>query len=189
MATFPIHDATTAPEGSRELLNGLKQKMGFVPNLLAAVAEAPNALGAYLTLQQLMEKGTFNAAERQTIYLATSMVNGCKYCVASHTTQSIGQKVPQDVLAALRSGQRIPDPKLQALREFAEAMMKYKGAVPPEQVDRFLAAGYQKGQMLEVLLGVVTKILANYSHALTGAPIDQAFKANELTELPPKASG
>jgi len=182
MISFPVHDATTAPEGSREILNTVKQKTGFIPNLLGTVADAPNALAAYVTLQQLLEKGSLNATERQTVYLATSVVNGCKYCVASHTTQARGQKVPPEVVDAIRKRQPIPDPKLQALRELTEAMVKNKGAVPPEKIDRFLAAGYQRGQILEVLLGVATKIVANYSYALTGAPIDQAFKPNEWVD-------
>jgi uncharacterized peroxidase-related enzyme len=182
MISFPVHDATTAPEGSREILNTVKQKQGFVPNLLGAVADAPNALAAYVTLQQLLEKGSLSATERQTIYLATSVMNGCTYCVASHTTQARGQKVPPEVVEAIRKKQPIPDPKLQALRELTEAIVKHKGAVPQATVERFLAAGYQRGQVLEVLLGVATKIVANYSHALTGAPIDQAFKANEWVD-------
>src|SRR3989442_5456742 len=40
----------------------------------------------------------------------------------------------------------------------------------------FLAAGYTKAQLLEVVGHVGLKTLANYVHALTGAPPDEAFR-------------
>lgn len=43
---FALHDTTTASSGSAEILNGVQQAWGFVPNLHRVLAESPAALEA-----------------------------------------------------------------------------------------------------------------------------------------------
>src|SRR5438552_1208835 len=63
---------------------------------------------------------------------------------------------------------------------FAESpVVLNKGFVPETAVAAFLAAGYSKAQLLEVVGHVGLKVLANYTHALTGAPLDEAFQPQQ----------
>jgi hypothetical protein len=39
--SFQIHTTETAPEKSKEILESVKSKLGFVPNLYAVMAESP----------------------------------------------------------------------------------------------------------------------------------------------------
>jgi len=64
MSLFPLHTPDTAPAGAQELLNAAQAKMGFLPNLLAKLAEAPAALKAYLTLSGIYDKTSFAPGER-----------------------------------------------------------------------------------------------------------------------------
>lgn len=50
-----------------------------------------------------------------------------------------------------------------------------KGTLTPV----FLAAGYTKAQLLEVVGHVAAKTISNYIHALTHAPLDAAFQAQQ----------
>jgi len=47
MVDFTIHDETTAPEESRELLAIAKKQYGFIPNLRGIMAEAPGLFIGY----------------------------------------------------------------------------------------------------------------------------------------------
>src|SRR5277367_162192 len=47
---FTLHDTTTAPTASTEILDGVQKSWGFVPNLHRVLAESPAALEAYTTL-------------------------------------------------------------------------------------------------------------------------------------------
>src|SRR5258705_9527343 len=116
---FALHDTTTAPTGSAEILNGVQQAWGFVPNLHRVLAESPAALEAYNTLWTIAEKTGFTPQERNIAYLAIIYENECTYCMAGHTNLSRMAKVDDDAIAAVRESRPIADPKLEALRQFA----------------------------------------------------------------------
>jgi len=44
-------------------------------------------------------------------------------------------------------------------------------------LDAFLAAGYTKANVLEVILGTGLKVLSNYTNHVADTPLDQAFQA------------
>ncbi len=175
MSIFSIHTAETAPEASRAILDGAKRKFGFVPNLLAALAEAPAALEASVSLMDALARSSFTPTEREVVLIAVSAKNGCDYCVAAHSTIAGAQKVPGEVIAALREGRPIADPRLEVLRRFAETVVEARGWVPEADRQAFLAAGFERGQVLEVVLGIAFKTLLNYTDHLVGTPLDEAF--------------
>jgi len=119
MTDFITHTKETAPEGSKPILEVVQGKFGFVPNLLGKFAEAPNVLKAYLDLDAITSQGTLSAVEKQIVQIAASRANGCEYCVAAHSTISDMQKLPADVINAVREDKVIADSKLEALRQFS----------------------------------------------------------------------
>ena len=169
----------TAPEGARELLAKAKSKYGFVPNLLGVMANAPSLLKAYMTLSATFDETSLTPTERQVVLLAVSARNQCGYCVAAHTMIAGMQDVPADVVEAIRADLPIADPKLAALRLFAEEVAGTRGWPSPVTVQRFLDAGYTESQALEVLVGVAMKTMSNYTNHLAGTPLDSAFAAAE----------
>jgi len=86
MTKFEIHTIETAPENSKELLEGAQKQLGFIPNLYGIMAEAPGALNAYNSINQSFESSSLNSTEKQIVLLATSYVNKCHYCMAVHST-------------------------------------------------------------------------------------------------------
>jgi uncharacterized peroxidase-related enzyme len=173
--SYQIHDKLTAPTGAKDVLAGAEKKLGFVPNLFGMMANAPTLLKAYTTISSLFDETSFSPTERQIVLLTVSYENGCEYCVAAHTAIAGMQKVPGDVVAALRAGAPIADGKLQALRRFTAALVKTRGWPAKEDIDTFLAAGYGQQQVLEAVLGVGLKTLSNYANHLADTPLDTAF--------------
>ena len=176
MTVFPIHTESSAPAGAKDSLAAIRGSLGFVPNLMGLLAEAPEALGAYLSLSSLFEASSLGPVERQVVLLATSFVNGCDYCMAAHSGLAKMQGVPEDVVASLRDGRPIADPRLEALRAFTAAVTERRAVVSEAEVESFLAAGFTRRQLLEVLLGVTQKTLSNYVNHLARTPLDTAFK-------------
>jgi alkylhydroperoxidase family enzyme len=64
------------------------------------------------------------------------------------------------------------DPKLSALVTLAKDITENKGHVSPDRLDKFFAAGYTKGSLVDVILQVSDKIAMNYLHNLTNINID-----------------
>jgi len=174
-----VHDPATAPEGSRETLNKVESAFGFIPNLMKVLAGAPPLLEAYLAISELFNQTSLDMTERQVVLLATNVENRCDYCVAAHTVIARMQKVPSDVLEALREDRPIADGKLEALRRFTAETVRTRGWPSEAARKRFLDAGYTSQHALEVILGVGLKTLANYTNHLANTPLDDAFAPGE----------
>lgn len=176
MTAFPLHTHETAPQTSQPLLDKAKAAYGFVPNLLAGMAEAPALLEGYMTLNKIFGKSALSETERQIILMTNNRLNGCSYCMAAHTTISKGAGVPADVIESLRQGAAIADPKLEALRQFAAKVNETRGWVAQADLEAFLAAGYTQQTVLEVILGTSLKVMSNYTNHLAKTPVDAAFQ-------------
>lgn len=178
MSEFILQTPDSAPETARALLRGARDKMGFVPNLYANLANAPAALEAYFGLSAQFDKTSFNPVERQVVLLAASVENGCEFCVAAHSM--IARKVakaPDAVVDALRNRTTLPDVRLEALATFTRHMVKERGWVAGAPLQAFLKAGFTHQQALEVVLGVAMKTLSNYANHLTETRTNAEFSS------------
>ncbi|QDV82095.1 carboxymuconolactone decarboxylase family protein [Planctomycetes bacterium TBK1r] len=179
MADFTIHTIETAGE-SKPLLEKSKKTYGFVPNLHAVMAESPALLEAYRSVAEIFDtKTNLSHTERQIIAMTNNRLNGCIYCMAAHTTIMQGLNVPDDVIQSLRDGTPIADPKLEALRVFAETVNVKRGWVDDSEIDALLAAGYTKQTVFDVIVGTAFKVLSNYTNHVAETPLDKPFAKNE----------
>ena len=179
MSNYKLYDETTAPDEARETLVAVKANFGFVPNLIAIMAESPALVKAYAMISQIFEETSFSDTEKQIILLAVSHENKCHYCMAAHSTVAQMKKVPAAIIEAVRNGSSLPDKKLEALRQFVCALVKYRGHMTETDIEPFLAAGYSHAQLFEVLVGVGMKTLSNYTNHIADTPLDTAFQPQE----------
>jgi uncharacterized peroxidase-related enzyme len=63
-----------------DLYDAMTKNFGFVPNIFAVMAHRPEALSSFMPFAQLMiGGGTLTNRDRELVYVATSMINGCEY--------------------------------------------------------------------------------------------------------------
>lgn len=174
---FDIHTPKTAPEGSRSVLESAEKKIGFVPNLLAVLAESPAALQAYSNLTGALQHNTgFTSAELQVLFLTISAENGCGYCMAAHSSVAANGVLTNSELLALRKGTPLSNEKLETLRQFALAVLRKRGWVEEADLTTFREAGYAQRHALDVLAAISLKTLTNYTNHLADTPLDEAFE-------------
>lgn len=154
MNTFTIHTSETATPAANAMLADVRSTLGFVPNVLGVIANSPLALQAFIEMNGRFAESSFNATDREIIQIATSVENECGYCVAGHSAFARTQGVPGEVIDALRDSRAIDDDTREALKRFTRALVRGRGSVPTEEVQRFLDAGYTPLQVFEVILGV-----------------------------------
>src|SRR2546430_11344097 len=172
-AQYPI---ANAPEFSPPLLARVHRAYGFAPNLYAPFAEPPAVLEGYLALSGSLDKGALSPTEQQLVEIAVSTENHCTYCVAAHSTIAGMLKARPEVVAAVRTGAPLGDAKIDALVTFTRAVVRNKGFVPETAVAAVLAAGYSKAQLLAVGGPVGLKVAAQYTHPITGGPVDETVQ-------------
>ncbi|MGD9582164.1 MAG: carboxymuconolactone decarboxylase family protein [Lysobacterales bacterium] len=184
MPEYTFHTPESAPEAARPILEKARQQLGFVPNLYAGMANAPAVLEAYMALTGFFEKTSLSANEKQVVWLAVSVANGCEFCVAAHSM--IAKKmfgVPADTVDALRSASDPANARLAALATFTRAVVSERGWVAGHPaLSAFLAAGYTPQQALEVILGVTHKTLSNYANHLLETPINPQFESERWSK-------
>jgi len=178
MTQFTTHSVETAPQDSKPLLEAIQNSMGFTPNLLATMAEAPALLEGYMALAGINDKSSFSETERQIVLMTNNIQNGCTYCMAAHTTISQMKGVEAEVIDALRNQSAMPNGKYEALRDFTKTVNETRGYPTEAQVANFLNAGYSKQHILEVVLGTALKVMSNYTNHIAKTELDEAFSTN-----------
>ncbi len=169
---FPLLDESTAPAASLEALATTKKNFGMIPNVEKVMALSPQLLSGYAHMWDLFETTTFTPIERQVVYMTANFENECNYCVPWHTMLAKKAGMEPSEVAALRSGAPLSDPKLEALRGFARALIANRGKASEADLRVFFNAGYSNVQALEVILGLSIKLISNYTNSIAGTPLD-----------------
>ena len=181
MSRFQIHTIDTAHPDSRAALEGLRQEVGFLPNLAATMAESPTLIEGFTTLRQILGRSSFSPVERETIALAVSFENDCTYCMAAHSTFAKMGGISEPALEALRVGGTPSDERLGALASYTRHVMSTRGYATGEATQRFLDAGFTPAQAPGVIAAIMCTTIANYAHNLTGCALDPQFQPQAWT--------
>lgn len=169
-----------APAASKPIMEGIQKSFGFIPNLMATFANSPEMLKGYLALDAEWDNTSFTPQERNFAVLAASLENECGYCIAAHSTIAKAfQKVPAETVAAIRAGKPTGDKKTDALITLVRELVAKRGHANHETIDGFLAVGFTKTQVMELLLAVALKTISNYLDHINPAPLDAAFASEK----------
>ena len=150
--------------------------MGFYPTCTASWLRAPALLEAYQAVSGVWTKTSLSVLERQIVLMTINRANECHYCMAAHSMIATMEKMPADILDALRDAATLSDPKLEALRRFAEIMVEQRGWANDAAVQSLLDAGYTKATVLEMVLAISYKVMSNYVNHLAETKLDAPFQ-------------
>lgn len=156
---------------SKELFDAVNKKLGFIPNLIKVFGNSPATLETYLTLGKLTASGNFNNKFREQLALAIAEENECNYCLSAHT--AIGKMNGlTDVQTEQNRQGNSNDLKVEAALKFAQEVTRKRGQVNTEVIENFKAAGHNDGDVLEIILNVVSNTLTNYVNHIAETEID-----------------
>ena len=168
---------TSAPEAVRPVLAASERKFGFLPSPVARVAHAPVTLKHLLASLAAFEQTSLTPIEQEVIAMTVGWENECHYCMAMHSALLARSAEHAGTLAALREGTSLPDARLEALRRFAQSVVRDRGRVPAEHSAALADAGFTEAQVLEIVLGVGVYVLSTLLNIVTGAEVDPPFLA------------
>ncbi|MDC8013244.1 carboxymuconolactone decarboxylase family protein [Tahibacter soli] len=171
MSYIPTVDRNRLDAVTNAALDGVKAKLGSVPNMFLTFAHTPVALNAYNQLAAVTSGGRLNAKQREQIALAVGEANDCTYCVAAHGAigKLVGLNANQIDLAR---GAQADNPRDAAILELARRIVETRGHVPTAELDAFKAAGFGDADILEVLVNVVLNIYTNYTNHIARTDVD-----------------
>jgi len=177
MQSFPVLTIDTAPEKSKPALQALQGAFGTIPNVAGAMATSPALIASLVALFGKVHGGSFTEAQIQTLLLTNAVTNGCSWAVAFHTGLALKEGLDQADVQAIRE-RRVPkDATSAALSTFARTLIEKRGRVDDHDVDAFVAAGFSKEHVLEVIAVVAASTITNYTAGVTKPPVDEPFRA------------
>jgi len=159
-----------APE-AQTTFDFLTKAAGKVPNLYATIGYSANALNSYMAYVQAQAKGSFHGKEREAVYLIVSQLNGCEYCLASHTASAIRFGWTEDETLALRSG-TYPKGYWQLIYKIIKSVIDHKGEVADDLLNEFFESGYTEKELMDLMVLINLMTFTNYAYRLTKIPVD-----------------
>lgn len=171
MARLNPIDKGTATGKTKDLLDQVEKKLGFVPNMVRTMAVSPAVLEGYLGLSGALAGGALSPKLREQIALAVGEANGCQYCVSAHT--AIGKRlgVTAAELEASRDGTS-RYPKVEAALGFARALVERRGDVTDADIAQVRGAGWSDAEVAEIVAHVALNVFTNYFNITAGTEID-----------------
>lgn len=164
-------DPQTATGTVKSLLDGVQQKLGFVPNLMRTLAVSPATLDSYLTFGERLGQGILSAKLREQLALTIAYSNSCEYCLAAHT--AIGGLLgltPSQLEAAYTADST--DPQIAAALHFAQEVVQNQGHVSEEELAAVRQAGYSDAEIAEIVGHVALNVFTNYFNSIAQTDVD-----------------
>lgn len=110
--------------------------------------------------------------------LTDAVTNACGWAVAFHTALALKERIEIADVEAIRAGRLPKDSKFAALSALAKTMIEKRGRLDDQSVERFLAAGFGKDHLLEVIAAVAASTITNYTGSITKPPLEAPFQAH-----------
>jgi AhpD family alkylhydroperoxidase len=173
---FTQHSIESAPPAARRSMAATTGHLGYLPAAVAAMATSPQLLDGFAKLSAMFEGTTLAPLAREVVVMTMATRNDCHVCVAMHTARLTALRADAGLIAALRGGESLADPRLEALRSFTLRVLETAGDVGEPALGAFLGHGYTERNALEVVLGIGTYTMSTLANRLTGAPVDDALR-------------
>jgi alkylhydroperoxidase family enzyme len=171
----------SAPERSKPALQQLQSAFGMIPNLIGAMSTSPVLIDSLVGLFGHVHGGSFTEAQVQVVLLTDAVTNASPWAVAFHTTLALKEGIDAADVQAIRDGHLPKDSKFAALSDLAKTMIEKRGRLDDQDVERFLAAGFGKDHLLEVIAAVAASTITNYTGSMTKPALDAPFQSHAWT--------
>lgn len=104
MSVWPILADDELPARSAAVVADIKatRNTDFINNFWRVLANDPKLLErTWSSLKEVMGPGSIDPLTKEMLYVAVSVVNGCEYCIRSHTAAARAKGMSEEQLGEL----------------------------------------------------------------------------------------
>lgn len=164
MHGFPSNSIESAPEASRTAPQQLQAAFGStLPNIARAMSTSPVLINSLAALFADVHGGSFSEPQIQVVLLTDVVANRADWAVAFHTGLALRAGLAAGDVDAIRNGRAPADPKLGALSVLARTLIGKRGGIAEGEGQAFLAAGFGRDHLLEMVAIVAASTITNYT--------------------------
>lgn len=171
MSRIPLVNPADTTAERQAILSEIHAAFGATPNMFRAVANSPAALKSMWGAFGALGGGALPARLGEQVAVAIANRNACEYCLAAHTVLGRKAGASAEEMSDAQAG-RSDDPKTAAALRFALAVVERRGQVEAGEVEALRAAGFDDGEIVELLAHVALNLFTNYVNVAFAVPVD-----------------
>jgi len=173
----PIETTAVTPE-IRGILDKLHVNPVETPNFLKVLARSLATMRGYAGAENALANGQLTESQREQIALTVAEINGCGYCLASHTQRAKDAGLDdEDIRLARRA--TATDPRSSAMLGFAQTVVLQRGEIKDHDLRIARQAGFSESEIIEIIGNIAISIFTNYLNLIARTEPD--FPATRLT--------
>jgi alkylhydroperoxidase family enzyme len=154
-----------------EMLAGVRNAFGMVPNATTVMANSPAVLESFLALSSAMGGVSIGDKLHTQIKLSTSEANACSYCTS--ILCAIGPKAGLSASDLVESrAARSADPRTDAALKFAKTVLDTRGKVGGDDLAAVRRAGFGDPEIVEIVASVVAGCFTNFLNNVAETELD-----------------
>jgi uncharacterized peroxidase-related enzyme len=172
----------------REIYDGDRKSLGYVPNHAKVFSLRPEVLDAWRAFQGSIRRN-LRLRRYELVTLAAAKVLNCRYCLLAHGTILNKDGVSVDQLRAILTN--FHDAGLErdevVMMEFAQKIARSANEVTQTDVDALRALGLKDIEILDITLTATMRSFASKTFDAMGAEPDPAYDEleHQLSDLLP----
>jgi uncharacterized peroxidase-related enzyme len=172
----------------REIYEGDRKSLGYVPNHAKVFSLRPDVLEAWRAFQSSIRKN-LRLKRYELVTLAAAIALNCRYCILAHATILNKSGVSLDQLRMILTN--FNDAGLEraevAMMEFAQKIIRNANLITQTDVDALRALDLEDTEILDITLTATMRSFASKTFNALGAGPDAAYDELEhkLSDLLP----
>jgi alkylhydroperoxidase family enzyme len=170
-------------EDAQPILDQVRSAFGFIPNLTVVMALSPLSLKGYFDNLAVFGNSSFSPAEQQLVLLTSSVASEVPYAVAIHSLMAKGAGLDESIITAIRERRTIENSKFETLRQLTQSAAGNGGNVENTTLENYLAAGWTRRQIIEILFAIAAKEFVYRVQRLAQVPLDEPLASVSYTPL------
>jgi uncharacterized peroxidase-related enzyme len=174
----------------REIYEGDRKNLGYVPNYAKVFSLRPEVLEAWRAFQGSIRKN-LRLRRYELVTLAAAMALNCHYCVLAHGSILMKNGVSLEQLRRILTNFREAglEGEEVAIMEFAQRIIQNAGAITQADVDALRALELEDVEILDITLTATMRSFASKTFDSMGAEPDPVFDEleNLLADLLPNS--
>ena len=173
----------------REIYEGDRKSLGYVPNHAKVFSLRPDVLEAWRAFQGSIRKN-LRLRRYELITLAAAMALKCRYCLLAHGAILIKNGVSVDQLRLILTN--FKDAGLErdevAMMEFAQKIIRNANEISQSDIDALRTLGYKDVEILDITLTATMRSFASKTFDAMGAEPDPVYNEleHQLSDLLPQ---
>ncbi len=151
---------------------------GKLADVYLQFANSEPAIRSYLQMETALREGSLSDHDLECIKLLVSEITQCHFCLSMHTMKARKAGVDTETQLAIRRGDTLEDPRLNAMMSIVRHLYTQPGTLDSGLLEDARSKGITDTELLDITMAMSTIFFTNITNHLNDTEVT-------LPEAPP----